>query len=271
MQASSSEESQIKRNPHGDFKQVEESRPDFNGKIWKYTKVPDPNWRPGNGANDSSQVSKTKIELDPYSGDRNPVDNYKLLISAITPRPIGFISTVGSNGTRNLSPFSYFNFVNHDPPIFTVGFSSPKSNPKDTLKNLLETEECTVNIISEWFIEAANYTCLNAPYEIDEWELSGLTPMESSKVKAPHVKESAFSVECKLVHTHEWTSRANPLKKTGSLCILEGINFHIGANVVNEDLNNIDISKLKPVSRLGGITYGRVIEGFELPRPNYEP
>lgn len=265
-------ESQVKRNPHPDFKKVEASRKPFaEEKRWNYTQTAKPDWKIGEGVNDNSRENVKKLEIDPYGEQRIAVDNYKLLISAVVPRPIGFISTIGKDGTKNLAPFSYFTVVNHDPPIFTVGFSGGKGNPKDTCKNLLETEECTINIISEWFIEAANYCCTNCPYDIDEWQLSGLTEVPSRKFKPSHVKESAFSVEAKLIHSHEWHSKTDPNRATGTLCILEGINFHVGEDVINPELNNIDIGKLRPVTRLGGITYGRVIEGFEIPRPEYKP
>lgn len=207
--------------------------------------------------------------MDPYGENRAPVDNYKLLISAITPRPIGFVSSIAADGTRNLAPFSYFQFVNHDPPIFVLGFTKGTGKPKDTCANILETKELTINIISEWFVEAANYTSTDAPSDVDEWTLSGLTPAPSEKVKPPHVAESAFSVEGKLIHSHEWVSKVtgNP---SGTLCIVEGVNFHVREDVVNEQLNIVDQAKLKSVSRLGGITYGRTTQLFEMLRPDFK-
>lgn len=264
-------EAQVKRNPHRDFNAVEKSRLSFkNAKEWEYTKSPNVDWIPGSGANSDEWKKHKKLSIDPYGEDRNPVDNYKTLISAIVPRPIGFISTISAAGERNLAPFSYFNTVNHDPPIFTIGFSGGKGNPKDTCRNILETGELTINIISEWFVETANFCCTNSPHGVDEWKLSGLTPAKSSKVNPAHVAESAFSVEAVLIHSHEWKSKMNPEKATGTLCIVEGINFHVREDVINKELNNLDIKKLKPVSRLGGITYGRTVDGYEKPRPDFD-
>ena len=159
--------------------------------------------------------------------------------------------------------------VNHDPPIFVVGFSGGKGNPKDTCKNVLESGECVINIISEWFVEAANFCSVNAPSEVSEWDLSGLTPAPSTFVKPARVKESAFSIEAKLVTHHEWASPVTG-KKTGVTCIFEGINFWVREDVVNKEGNMIDMEKLKPVSRLGGVSYARVLQGFELLRPDWE-
>lgn len=264
-------ENQVRRNPHPDFGKVERERPKFDeANAWKYTQIPQVDWQPGSGANSDDWKNHKKLTIDPYGEGRSPVDNYKTLISAVVPRPIGFVSTVGKDGRRNLAPFSYFTVVNHDPPIFTLGFSGGKGSPKDTCKNILETGELTINIISEWFVEAANFCSTNAPYGVDEWKLSGLTPLASDKVKPEHVAESAFSVEAKLLHLHEWKSKADPERATGVLCIVEGVNFHVREDVINADLNNLDIAKLKPVSRLGGITYGRTVDGYERLRPDFQ-
>lgn len=159
--------------------------------------------------------------------------------------------------------------VNHDPPILTVGFSGA-TGIKDTAANILATGECTVNIISEWFIEAANYTSIPTPRHVSEWELSGLTPVDGDVVKAPRVAESAFAIECKLVTSHEWKNKTTG-KHTGTMVILEGVRFHVREDAINEQKNIIDASVLKPISRLGGVTYGVVREGFELVRPNVGP
>ena len=160
--------------------------------------------------------------------------------------------------------------VNHDPPTFIVGFAGGFDNAKDNLRNLVDTGECTINMISEHFIEAANCTSINAPYGVSEWAISGLHPASCTTVKASRVKESIFSIEGKLIETKELESRATPGKKTGVLVIIEGTNFWVREDALNEDKNLIDPAVLKPISRWGGITYGRTTEGFELPRPDFD-
>lgn len=258
-----------KQSNHPDFKATERSRPDFKAtSSLLQTKTPYPEWTSGEGANSDEWKKHKKISVAAYDSNRTPIDNYKLLISAITPRPVGFVSTISKSGVRNLAPFSFFNMVNVDPPTFVFGFSTNNGAFKDTPTNIIETGELTINIISEWFVEAANSASVAAPPEFDEWELSGLTPVESEEVKPPHVAESAFSVEAKYITHHEWKSKVDPSRTSGLTMIVEGVKFHIREDVVNEDLNVIDIGKLKPVSRLGGISYGRTNEIFELDRPN---
>ncbi|KAL8953482.1 MAG: hypothetical protein Q9222_000686 [Ikaeria aurantiellina] len=266
-------EKTVGRNPHPDFKKVQASRPYWRQeKSWHFTKTVDPDWKLGRGANDGGEsLTKAHIEIDPYEHGRPAVFNYKLLISAIIPRPIGFVSTRSEDGkSTNLAPFSYTQVINHDPPLFIIGFAGGFSNAKDTLANLAATKECTINIISEHFLEAANATSINAPYGISEWALSGLTPAPCTDVTCSRVKEAVFSVEAKLFSTQEFESRATPGKKTGVLAIVEGTRFWVREDAINDDKNIIDPAILRPMSRLGGIMYGRTVEGCELPRPDYE-
>ncbi|KAF1954700.1 hypothetical protein CC80DRAFT_594759 [Byssothecium circinans] len=265
-------EATIQRNPHPDFKTVEASRPPFNqAEKFHFVQTPQPSWTPGSGANDPSNLSKGHREIDPYAEGRPAVHNYKLLISGIIPRPIGFVSTISADGqSTNLAPFSYFNVISHDPPLFILGFSGGLDKAKDTLKNLVETKECTLNIISEEYIEAANYCSINAPDGVSEWSFSGLHPAKSKVVKPDRVKEAVFSIEAQLVETREWESRATPGKKTSVLGIVEGLRFWVREDAIDEAGVLIDPAVLKPMCRLGGITYGRVTEAFELTRPVYD-
>lgn len=255
---------------HPDFNKVQASRPEFErSKSFSYSKTVDTGWRPGQGATSQEWKDHKKVELDPYAEGRSSGDVYKLIISGITPRPIGFISTVSKDGVRNLAPFSYFNAMSSDPPMFALGIAGAPGNLKDSTQNILDTGEVTINIISEWFIEAANYASIDAPAGVDEWQLSGLTPAKSRLVRPDHVAESAFSIEGKLRSHNEWKSRRTG-KVTSTTMMIEGLTFHIREDVLNEDRNIIDISKLRPVSRLGGITYGRTVDGYELKRPHFE-
>ncbi|KAH8673781.1 hypothetical protein BX600DRAFT_509012 [Xylariales sp. PMI_506] len=276
MSVSTAAEAAIKRNPHPDFKKVEASRPDWDtSATFHYTKTPAPEWKYGDGANElhaAAAAGKKHISIDPYEAGRPAPYNYKLMISSIVPRPIGFVSSRSSDGTlTNLAPFSYFNMVNHDPPLFTLGISSSLANPKDTLRNLVDSKECVVNIISEGFVEGANATSVDAPPAASEWDVSGLTPVyDCQDVKAARVGEAIFSVECKVESIREFESRGTPGKKTGCLVVLEGTRFWVREDAINEEKNIIDPEILCPISRLGGITYGRTTAAFELPRPVFE-
>jgi len=127
-----------------------------------------------------------------------------------------------------------------------------------------------INIASEHILEAMNSTSINAPFGVSEWTLSCLTPAPCKHVKASRVKECIFSVECKLMDTKEFESKATPGRKTGVMAILEGVNFWAREDAINDERNLLDPAVLKPVTRMGGIMYARILDGMELPRPDYE-
>ena len=236
-------EKSLKRNPHPDFKQVESSRQPWDKSLaWNLKQTLKADWKYGEGANDGGESLKMDhVEIDPYEFGRPATYNYKLLISGIVPRPIGFVSTRAKDGTStNMAPFSYFQMINHDPPLFIIGYAGGFDNAKDSLKNLSESGECVINIISEHFIEAANACSINAPYGESEWSLSGLTPAPCTTVKASRVKEAVFSVEGKLESTKEFESKGTPGKKTGVLAIVEGTRFWVREDAINEEKNLID-------------------------------
>ncbi|KOS40012.1 hypothetical protein ACN38_g9121 [Penicillium nordicum] len=255
-----------------EFEETQASRPDFRRDTEvTYTKSPNPTWKEGDGANDNGEsLKKDHVEIDPNEEGRPVASNYKFLISGMVPRPIALVSTQSADGkTTNLAPFSYAQVINHDPPLFTVGFAGSMERAKDSLKNLNETGECVINIISEHFLEAANSTAINAPYGVSEWETSGLHQAPTSVVKPARVKESILSIEGKLVELKEFESRVTPGKKSGVLAIIEGVRFWVRDDAINEERNVVDLKVLKPISRLGGISYGRTTEAIEIPRPEY--
>ncbi len=109
---------------------------------------------------------------------------YKLMIGAIVPRPIAFVSSLDLRGVRNLAPFSFFNGVSADPPVVLFCASVRREDPqrglgphKDTLLNVIDTREFVINVVTESIAEKMNLTSAQVPPDVDEFELSGLTPV----------------------------------------------------------------------------------------------
>lgn len=152
----------------GNFAETEAQRPEFDqAKPIDVTKSPYPQWKYGDGVPDNgASLAQKHHEIDPYAPGRPMINNYRLLVSGIAPRPVGFLSTVNSQGQKNLSPFSYFQVIDHDPPMFIVGFSSRPGLEKDSFRNLKETGECVINTVSENMIEAVNASSIDAPYGV---------------------------------------------------------------------------------------------------------
>lgn len=251
------------------FKETQRSRPSFKeAHPIQVTQSPDPEWTYGSGVkHERLNGDHEYVTIDPHAEGRSMMDNYRLLVSGVVPRPIGLISTLSQDGkTENLAPFSYFQLVDHDPPTFVVGFSSRLSRPKDTYRNLLETGECVINIVSEEMAEAVIATSTDPPYGVSEWDVSGLHKAPTETVKPLRVKESIFSLECKLVDRKEFTSHAKPGFSVASIALVEATRFHVRKDALDKDQIRIDLNVLRPIAQLGGISFGRITEVFEYPR-----
>ncbi|HJM09916.1 MAG TPA: flavin reductase family protein [Candidatus Marinimicrobia bacterium] len=190
-------------------------------------------------------------------------ENYKLMIGSIVPRPIALVSTVSSNGLKNLAPFSYFNGVCSYPPtiMFAPGRRGYDGLTKDTLNNIRETEDFTVSIVSEEIGKQMVACATDYPPDVDEFEISGLTPLPSEKVKAPRVAESKVSFECKL---NQIVEIGDDSPGAGFLVIGTIVIFHIDDDVYRD--GKIDIKTLKPLGRLAGNSYTRISEIFDIVR-----
>lgn len=199
--------------------------------------------------------------IDP--GAESPRNVYKVMIGAIVPRPIAFISTLGADGIRNLAPFSFFTAISANPPVicFSPMIRGSDSTRKDTLRNIEATREFVVNIVSENFVQQMNTCSGEYPPEVDEFEVSGLTPLPSDMVRPARVKEARVNMECKLVQVVHVSER--PLG--GSIVLGEVLRFHVDDTIV-EDFR-IDPDKLSAVGRMGGATYVRTTDRFDLVRP----
>lgn len=190
-------------------------------------------------------------------------DIYKLMIGMIVPRPIAFVSSEDSAGVRNLAPFSYFTACSSNPPMvcFCTTIRSGPRPHKDTLENIRATGEFVVNIVSEEFAEQMNASSADVPPEVDEFVLSGLTPIASDLVKPPRVAESKAQMECRL---HQIVVISD--QPGGGILILgEVLRFHVLESLF--DGYKIDADKLNAIGRMGGPTYVRTHDRFDMQRP----
>lgn len=198
--------------------------------------------------------------IDPKSTE--PFNIYKLLIGSILPRPIAFVSTMGADGIYNLAPFSFFTAISANPPAIAFApMMSLQGKRKDSLNNAERLGEFVVNVVSEDIVRPMNETSADFPPEIDEFEVSGLTPIPSDLVAVPRVKESHIAMECKLRQIVELSS----LPLGGSLVIGEVVRFHVDDEYFDD--YRIDVDKLRPVGRMAGFSYTRTTDRFDLVRP----
>jgi flavin reductase (DIM6/NTAB) family NADH-FMN oxidoreductase RutF len=190
-------------------------------------------------------------------------DIYKLMVGTIVPRPIALVSSVDEAGVRNLAPFSYFTACSSNPPVvvFCPIFRPVPPVAKDTLRNIMATREFVVNIVSEEFVERMNATAAQVGPEVDEFELSGLTPVASDLIKPARVAESHVHMECRLRQIVQVSDKPGG----GSLVLGEVLRFHVREDHIENF--RIDPDKLRAVGRMAGSTYVRTTDRFELERP----
>ncbi len=171
----------------------------------------------------------------------------KLVLGITVPRPIGWISTLSKEGIKNLAPFSFFNAVCDFPPVFLISAGEKDGGYlKDTVKNILDTKEFTINFVTEDTLKKMKVTGEEFPPNVDEFKEAGLTPQNGINIKAPLVEESPINIECKLYD----------YKRIYDMHIIfgEAISFIIKEDIINESFR-IDYSKLKIIGRLAGSLY----------------
>jgi flavin reductase (DIM6/NTAB) family NADH-FMN oxidoreductase RutF len=190
-------------------------------------------------------------------------DSYKLYTGSILPRPIALVSTISKGGIPNLAPFS--NFCGVCPWPFMVAFA-PIIRPedgtkKDTTRNIEETGQFVVNIVTEDIVTKVNETSIEFAPDIDEFQETGLTPIPSSKVMPYRVKESPIQMECVLENMLAFGEGAG----SSNLVIGRVVKMHI-EDALYKDVK-IDLANLKPVGRLSGDYYAKLSGLFTLKSP----
>jgi len=196
----------------------------------------------------------------PNTGHNLPHDPFKAIVS---PRPIGWISSMDKNKNINLAPYSFFNAIADNPPMImfsTTGKKPDKKNFKDSLSNIIETKEFVVNVVSWDLLHNMNLTSGHYPKNIDEFGLAHLEKSESKLVCAPRITKSPASLECKLFNV------VKLLGKDNNMIIGEVVGIHLSDEFIKNGV--FDILTFKPVARMGYKDYIKICEKFSLERPD---
>ena len=186
--------------------------------------------------------------------------------SCVAPRPIAWVSSLHPDGTINLAPYSFFNALTSDPPMVMISFNGyhEHGGEKDTLYNIKACGEFVVNMVPLALKDAMNVTTANVAHEVDELALAGLTTEDSKLVKPPRVKESPIHLECEFFQ--EIQLPCTLPDSINTMIIGSVLGVHINDEVLVDGL--IDLSRIKPLARLGYMQYTAVDELFTLQRPN---
>lgn len=201
------------------------------------------------------------MKVDPR--DLDDLNVYRLFMSAVVPRPIAWVSTIGENGVFNLAPYSAFGILGLSPPLIYILIGRKRDGQKkDTLLNIEYSKDFVVNIVNEALAEAMNQSSAEYPSDVDEFKEVGLTPAKADIVTSPMVAESPVNMECRLSDITEF----GDLPRRSSIVIGEVVRVHIQDELyVNGE---IQVSALKALGRLCGDLYCRTTDIIEMERPS---
>ncbi len=191
-----------------------------------------------------------------------PHDPFK---SCVAPRPIAWVSSMHSSGAVNLAPYSFFNALASDPPLVMVSFNGYHAHggEKDTLANIKASGEFVVNMVPLALKDAMNASTANVAHEVNEFELAGLTMQDSVLVKPPRVGEAPIHLECAL-HQEVVLPCTKP-DSINRMIIGRVLGVHIDDEVLVDGL--VDLTRIKPLARLGYMQYAAVEDLFAMARP----
>ena len=187
------------------------------------------------------------------------------LLSAVSPRPIAFASTVDEDGNVNLSPFSFFNVFSANPPIlvFSPARRVRDNTTKHTLENVLKTKEVVINIVNHAMVQQMSLSSTEYPDGVNEFVKAGFTEVASDLVIPPRVGEAPVQFECKVIDVIALGTEGG----AGNLIIAEVVKLHIKESILDDE-GKIDAVKIDTVARMGGNWYNRAKEGmFEVLKP----
>lgn len=199
------------------------------------------------------------MEWDPR--DRSAGSNYHFLVSAVAPRPIAWVTTLGADGSVNLAPFSWYQAICADPPLVMVAFSDRGGRLKDTPQNIIDRQEFTINGVARELARQMVATSADHPPGDSEAEAAGIAMEPAHTVAPPRVAASPFHLECRLVDHRRWGGDHGTTVIVG-----EVVHVHARDDVLDER-GNIDDRKVALVARLGGRLYLAATDLFELDRP----
>ncbi len=203
---------------------------------------------------------------EPKRNDHNlPHDPFK---SCVIPRPIGWISTLSSDGIPNLAPYSQFQNLTFDPPyVMFAANQTTDGRRKDTVVNAERSGEFVFNMATYALREAVNLSAQQVLPEVDEFEVAGVTKAPSKLVKAPRVAESPVHFECLYCQTLRLPG--NGPMSTVDVVIGKVIGIHIKDEFITSD-GKLNVLKIRPIARLGYYDYTTVESVFEMiiPGPN---
>lgn len=200
----------------------------------------------------SLPIATLMLTIDPTQIATKDLHQY--ILGAVAPRPIAFASTISPDGLPNLAPYSFFNAFSSNPPILIFSSNRRVSNntTKDTLRNVQDTGEVVINVVSHRIVRQMALASIEYGPEVSEFDKAGFTPLPSERVRPFRVAESPVQMECKLQQILPLGEKGG----AGNLIICQIVLMHIAEEVLNEK-GRIDPHKIDLMGRMGRFYYVR--------------
>ena len=186
----------------------------------------------------------------PSGGHGLPHNPFKAIVS---PRPIAWISTRAALGD-NLAPYSFFNATADAPPqvMFAGGM-------KDSIANVADSGVFAVNVVEEAMFARMSDTSATLPRGVDEFIRSGVAKAECTTIDCPRVANAPATLECRML-------QVITLKGADNYMVLGEVT---GVHLRDDCLagGRFDVTRYRPMARLGYMDYAVVRDLVSLPRP----
>lgn len=187
-------------------------------------------------------------------------ERYKILAAVVVPRPIAWVTTIDPAGLVNVAPFSFFNAMGSEPPIVALGISRrPGGEAKNTFRNISETGEFVVNLVTYAARESMNHTAAEHPPGVSELEAVGLESTPSVAVRPPRLALSPVHLEC----------RRAAIVEVGRnrVVIGEVLHAHVADEYYDRVRGHVATDRLDLIARMHGRGwYARTTDLFDMPR-----
>lgn len=198
------------------------------------------------------------------------MQKYWLITGSVGPRPVALVTTLDADGLCNAAPFSAFNYMGEDPPLFVIAVdrygeeSHRPGEPKDTLRNILERREFVVNMVDEPILEQAVHCATDYPAHISEPQANGLALAPCTQVRVPRIARAPIAWEARL-------HKVLDLSDQRSIVFGEILAMHLRDDLLDLERLRVDVERFAPVGRLGGPNYARSTDRLRIRVPTFLP
>ena len=150
------------------------------------------------------------------------------------PLPAVMVSVTDGKGQDDIITVAWTGTICTNPPMVYISVRPSRFSHH----MLMETGEFVINLTTEKLTRATDYCGVRSGRDVDKFKETGLTREKAEFVKAPMIKESPVSIEC----------RVTEVKKLGShdMFLAEVLAVHADEEYMDEN-NRFDLNRARPI------------------------